>query len=54
MEDVAFFVEELAALYQDKDKYMWYVTECLAASCKGGKVIVKKHDPIPLYVIHLP
>ncbi|KAJ7792711.1 hypothetical protein B0H14DRAFT_2623637 [Mycena olivaceomarginata] len=43
-EDIAFSVEELAALYQDEDKYMWYV----AASRKGGKVIVKKHDPIPL------
>ncbi|KAJ7811583.1 hypothetical protein B0H13DRAFT_2383779 [Mycena leptocephala] len=46
-EDVAFSVEELAALYQEEDEFLWYVTECFAASRKSGKVIVKKTRPHP-------
>ncbi|KAJ6530368.1 hypothetical protein DFH09DRAFT_1044864 [Mycena vulgaris] len=47
-EDVAFSVEELAALYEKEDKFLWYLTECFAASRKGGKVIVKKIRPHPI------
>ncbi|KAJ7872195.1 hypothetical protein B0H14DRAFT_3131668 [Mycena olivaceomarginata] len=35
-EDVAFSVEELAALYRQEDKFLWYLTECFAASRKDG------------------
>jgi hypothetical protein len=31
-EDIAFSVEELAALYQEEDESLWYLTECFAAS----------------------
>ncbi|KAJ7828124.1 hypothetical protein B0H14DRAFT_3144322 [Mycena olivaceomarginata] len=31
-EDVAFSVEELAALYRQEDEFLWYLTECFAAS----------------------
>jgi hypothetical protein len=47
-EDVAFSVEELAALYRQEDEFLWYLTECFAASRKGGKVIVKKIRPHPI------
>ncbi|KAJ7832573.1 hypothetical protein B0H14DRAFT_3142868, partial [Mycena olivaceomarginata] len=47
-EDVAFSVEELAALYRQEDEFLWYLTECFAASRKGGKVIVKKTRPHPI------
>ncbi|KAJ7871949.1 hypothetical protein B0H14DRAFT_2344903, partial [Mycena olivaceomarginata] len=47
-EDVAFSVEELAALYRKEDEFLWYLTECFAASRKGGKVIVKKIRPHPI------
>ncbi|KAF7371606.1 hypothetical protein MVEN_00016000 [Mycena venus] len=46
-EDVAFSVEELAALYQE-DEFLWHLTECFAASRKGGKVVVKKTRPHPV------
>ncbi|KAJ6549750.1 hypothetical protein B0H19DRAFT_883435, partial [Mycena capillaripes] len=46
-EDIAFSVEELAALYQGEDEFLWYITECFAASRKSGKVIVKKTRPHP-------
>ncbi|KAJ7814827.1 hypothetical protein B0H14DRAFT_3090066 [Mycena olivaceomarginata] len=47
-EDVAFSVEELAGLYRQEDEFLWYLTESFAASCKGGKVIVKKIRPHPI------
>ncbi|KAJ6578649.1 hypothetical protein DFH09DRAFT_914006 [Mycena vulgaris] len=47
-EDVAFSVEELAALYQEEDEFLWYLTECFAASRKGGEVIIKKTRPHPV------
>ncbi|KAJ7208822.1 hypothetical protein GGX14DRAFT_632643 [Mycena pura] len=47
-EDVAFSVDELATLYQEEDEFLWYLTECFAASRKGGKVIVKKVRPHPI------
>jgi hypothetical protein len=31
-EDIAFSVEELAALYQEEDKFLWYLTEWFATS----------------------
>ncbi|KAJ7200101.1 hypothetical protein GGX14DRAFT_524890 [Mycena pura] len=47
-EDVAISVEELAALYQQEDEFLWYLTECFAASRKGGKVIARKIRPHPI------
>ncbi|KAF7334057.1 hypothetical protein MVEN_02311300 [Mycena venus] len=47
-EDVAFSVEELAALYREEDDFLWYLTECFAASRKDGKVIIKKIRPHPV------
>ncbi|KAJ7939559.1 hypothetical protein B0H13DRAFT_2300240 [Mycena leptocephala] len=41
-------MEELAAQYQDEDGFLWYITECLAAPRKSGKVVVKKTRPHPL------
>ncbi|KAJ7806467.1 hypothetical protein B0H14DRAFT_2610424 [Mycena olivaceomarginata] len=35
-EDIAFSVEELAALYQDEDKYMWYVAGPRARVAKSS------------------
>ncbi|KAJ7686955.1 hypothetical protein B0H17DRAFT_939883, partial [Mycena rosella] len=47
-EDVKFSIEELAALYKNKDPLLWYLTECFSASRKKGQVIVKKTRPYPI------
>lgn len=46
-EDVELSVEELAKLYAEEDPFLWYVTECEAASRKNGEVILKKTRPHP-------
>ncbi|KAJ7688947.1 hypothetical protein B0H17DRAFT_937725, partial [Mycena rosella] len=47
-EDVKFSIEELAALYKNEDRFLWYLTECFSASRKKGQVIVKKTRPHPI------
>jgi hypothetical protein len=37
-EDTEFMLQGLARQYQDEDPFVWYLTECFAASRKKGKV----------------
>jgi hypothetical protein len=43
-EDIEFTMDGLGKQYEE-DEFLWYVTECLAASRKNGKVVVKKTRP---------
>ncbi|KAJ7643162.1 hypothetical protein DFH06DRAFT_999278 [Mycena polygramma] len=47
-EDVELSMEELANLYKEEDEFLWYITECAAASRKNGKAVVKKTRPHPI------
>ncbi|KAF8210685.1 hypothetical protein K438DRAFT_1569424, partial [Mycena galopus ATCC 62051] len=47
-EDVEFTIEDLATQYQREDPFMWYLTECVSASRKRGKVVVKRTRPHPI------
>ncbi|KAJ6563964.1 hypothetical protein B0H19DRAFT_1285077 [Mycena capillaripes] len=47
-EDVEFSIEELADLYKQEDEFLWYITECCAASRKNGEVVAKKTRPHPV------
>jgi hypothetical protein len=50
-EDVELSIEELANLYKEEDEFLWYITECGAASRKNGQAVVKKTRLILWYMI---
>jgi hypothetical protein len=41
-EDVEFTMDGPGKQYKEEDEFLWYVTECLTASRKKGKVVIKK------------
>ena len=44
-EDIEFTMDGLGKQYEEENEFLWYVTECLTASRKNGKVVVKKTRP---------
>ncbi|KAJ7919673.1 hypothetical protein B0H13DRAFT_2656619 [Mycena leptocephala] len=44
-EDIEFTMDGPGKQYKEEDEFLWYVTECLTASRKNGKVVVKKTRP---------
>jgi hypothetical protein len=44
-EDIEFTMDGLGKQYKEEDEFVWYVTECLTASRKNGKVVAKKTRP---------
>jgi hypothetical protein len=47
-EDTEFSIQGLADKYQERDPFIWYITECFCAPRVKGEVVMRKRRPHPV------